>query len=151
VRTVDVNRALATVHGTDCFGQRAARRATFAFTSLVRRPGGTATLTLLVHPGRERAGLEVERVLPTTLLSPTRQRNDWVVRRRVGAVPGRIVLPASPTRCDLHAIAEDKVGSVLPLLVRLDDGTTGLVDVVPPSRVRDAVLSWVSDTCAVGR
>ena len=40
---------------------------------------------------------------------------------------------------------------VLPVTVRLGDGTTGTVNVVAPPVVKQQVLSWVSDTCAVGR
>jgi hypothetical protein len=152
VPTADANGTLATLHRGDCFAQRAARIATFAFTALTPGAGRTASLTLEVRPGPDAAqGLTVERVLPTTLLSPTRSRNDWAVGRRVGVAHDPIVLAAVPTRCDLHAIAEDKLGSVLPVSVRLADGSSGLVQVVAPPAVKNDVLRWVSDTCATGR
>lgn len=152
VPTVDANGTLATLHRGDCFAQRAARVATFAFTALTPRSGTTASLTLQVRPGPDAAeGVTVERVLPTTLLSPTGSRNDWMVGRRVGVAHDPIVLDAVPTRCDLHAIAEDKLGSVLPVSVRLRDGSSGLLQVVAPLAVKNDVLRWVSDTCATGR
>jgi hypothetical protein len=151
VPTTDSHGTLARLHRGDCFAERAGRIATLAFTALT--PGdGAASLTLEVRPGPDAAqGLQVLRVLPTTLLSPTRQRNDWAVGRRIGVDHDPIVLPAIPTRCDLHAIAEDKLGSVLPVMVRLPDGSSGLVQVVAPPTVKDDVLRWVSDTCATGR
>jgi hypothetical protein len=143
---------LATLHRGDCFAARAAGIATLAFRSITPAGGRTATLTLDVRPGPDAArGVEVVRVLPTTLLSPTGSRTEWAVGRRIGSDLAPIALAAVPTRCDLHAIAEDKVGSVLPALLRLPDGTTGLVQVVAPAAVRNDVLRWVSDTCATGR
>jgi hypothetical protein len=152
VPTTDSHGTLAALHRGDCFAERAARIATLAFAALTPGGGGIASLTLEVRPGPDAAqGLGVVRVLPTTLLSPTRQRNDWAVGRRIGVDHGPIVLPAIPTRCDLHAIAEDKLGSVLPVSVRLPDGSSGLVQVVAPPAVKNEVLRWVSDTCATGR
>jgi hypothetical protein len=152
VPTLDSHGTLAAVHRGDCFAERAARVASFAFTAITPGSGRNATLTLAVRPGPDAApGLQVVRVLPTTLLSPAGQHEYWTVGRRVGVAAGPIVLPAIPTRCDLHAIAEDKVGSVLPVEVRLADGASGLIQVVAPAAVRDDVLRWVSDTCATGR
>jgi hypothetical protein len=152
VPAVDSHGTLTDLHRADCFAERAARIATLAFTAVTPSGGGTASLTLAVRPGPDAGqGLEVLRVLPTTLLSPTRSRTEWVVGRRVGSASDPLVLPAVPTRCDLHAIAEDKLGSVLPVLLRLPDGTSGLVQVVAPPAVRNDVLRWVSTTCAPGR
>lgn len=152
VPTVDSHGTLATLHRGDCFAERAARIAGFAFTALTPGSGRTASLTLEVRPGPDAAqGLSVLRVLPTTLLSPAGRRTEWAVGHVVGADHGPIALAAVPTRCDLHAIAEDKLGSVLPVVVRLPDGSSGLVQVVAPPPVKNEVLRWVSDTCATGR
>jgi hypothetical protein len=152
VPTVDSHGTLAALHRADCFAERAARVATFAFTAITPGGGRNASLTLDVRPGPEAGqGLQVVRVLPTTLLSPPAGRTEWEVGRPAGVTADPLVLPAVPTRCDLHAIAEDKVGSVLPVEVRLADGTSGVVQVVAAAAVRDDVLRWVSDTCATGR
>lgn len=152
VPVADSHATLAALHDGDCFAQRAARVARIVFRSIAPAGGRTAAITLDVRPGRDAAtGLEIVRVLPTTLLSPTRSRTEWDLGRRTGTGRGTIVLEAVPTRCDLHAIAEDKLGSVLPALLRLSDGSSGLVQVVAPPDVKNAVTRWVSDTCATGR
>jgi hypothetical protein len=146
VRAEDSHGTLARLHAQACFAQDAARTATIAFGDF-RPSGRTAEVVLDVRGGADAAeGLTVERVLPTTLLSPRSGAETWPVDRRLTA-SGSIVLPAVPTRCDLHAVAEDKVGTVLPVQVRLADGRRGTVDAVAPKALKDRVLDWVVRAC----
>jgi hypothetical protein len=147
VRATDSHGTLAGLHAADCFGETAARTATVAFSGF--RPGTrTARIDLTVHAGAGVAsGLTVQHVLPTTLLSPAGGSETWEVGRRFTA-SGVVTLQAVPTRCDLHAIAEDKIGSVLSVQLRLADGTTGTVTAAAPATVKDAILAWVVRTCA---
>ena len=146
VRAVDDHGTLAGIHAADCFGERAARTASVVFAGF-RPDGRTAEVDVNVRAGADAAaGLVVERVLPTTLLSPGDGAELWTVGRRFTA-SGRLTLRAVPTRCDLHAIAEDKVGTVLPVQLRLADGTRGTVPVRAPKTVKDAVLAWVVHAC----
>ena len=146
VPAVDSHGTLARLHAQDCFGQTAARTATFAFEGF-RPDGRTAEIALGVRGGPDVArGLTVERVLPTTLLSPRSGDETWPVGRRLTA-SGTVTLRTVPTRCDLHAVAEDKVGTVLPVQVRLADGRRGTVDAVAPKALKDRILAWVVRAC----
>ena len=146
VRAVDLHGTLAALHAGDCFAETAARTATVRFTALVPH-GRTAEAVLEVRAGPDAArGVVVEQVLPTPLLSPPSGDERWDVGRRFTA-DGVLRLPVVPTRCDLHAIAEDKVGSVLPVRLRLADGRSGTVRAVAPARLKDAVLAWVVRAC----
>jgi len=146
VPATDSHGTLARLHEQDCFGQAAARTATVAFHAF-RAEGRTAEVLLDVRGGPDVAqGLTVERVLPTTLLSPRSGDETWQVGRRLTA-SGTVALQAVPTRCDLHAVAEDKVGSVLPVQVRLADGRSGTVDAVAPKPLKDRILAWVVRAC----
>lgn len=143
----DSHGTLAALHRADCFEETAARTASVSFDGF--RPGArTAELDLAVQGGAEAAsGLTITGVLPTTLLSPRGGAETWTVDRRfIG--DGVVTLTAVPTRCDLHAIAEDKVGSVLPVQLRLADGSTGTVDAVAPAAVKNRILAWVVEACA---
>ena len=146
VRAVDSHGTLARLHGQACFAQAAASTATLAFQGF-RPRGRTAEVLLDVRGGPDVAqGLTVERVLPTTLLSPRSGDETWPVGRRL-TTSGTVRLQAVPTRCDLHAVAEDKIGSVLTVQVRLADGRTGTVDAVAPKSVKDRILAWVVRAC----
>lgn len=146
VPAVDSHGTLARLHEQDCFAQDAASTAAFAFRGF-RVEGRSAEILLDVRGGPDVArGLTVERVLPTTLLSPRSGDETWLLDRRVTA-SATVRLQAVPTRCDLHAVAEDKVGTVLPVLVRLADGRRGTIDAVAPKALKDRVLAWVVRAC----
>jgi hypothetical protein len=149
VRAVDSHGTLRGLHAADCFGERAARTAGPVCAAF--RPGDrTAEIDVELRGGPAVGdGLTVERILPTPLLSPADGAEVWSVDRRFTA-PGRVTLRAMPTRCDLHAIAEDKVGSVLPVQLRLVDGTRGTVQVRASTSIKDAVLAWVVRACGTG-
>lgn len=53
-----------------------------------------------------------------------------------------------PARCDPHAIAEDKRGTIMVLAVRLGDGTEGAVYVRSPDAVKASLYAFVTDYCA---
>ena len=146
VPAADSHGTLARLHEQDCFAQTAARTATIAFGAF-RPHGRTAEIVLQVRSGPDVAeGLTVERVLPTTLLSPRSGDETWTVGRRLTAA-GTVTLQAVPTRCDLHAVAEDKIGTVLPVQLRLADGTTGTVNAVAPRELKNRILAWVVRAC----
>lgn len=151
VPATDVAGTLAGLRAEDCFAQTAADVLAAAFTGFQPVAGTrTARLELDLRAGPNAArGLTVTTVLPTTLLSPSTGDEFWRVQRRFTAA-GRVTVTAEPTRCDLHAIAEDKVGSVLPVGVRLADGRTGTVRAAASPALRDRMLAWVASTCAVG-
>lgn len=149
VPAVDVHGTLAGLHRQDCFAGTAARTATFTFRDF-RPRGRTAEVELAVRGGPHVAdGVTVVRVLPTTLLSPRGGGETWPVGRRITA-SGTVELQAVPTRCDLHAVAEDKIGTVLPVQLRLADGTTGTVDAIAPKALKDRILAWVVRACGNG-
>ncbi|WP_375401279.1 hypothetical protein [uncultured Amnibacterium sp.] len=142
---------LAGLRTADCFAQAAADVLAVAFTGFHPVAGTrTARVDLDLRAGPDGAhGLTVTTVLPTTLLSPSSGEEFWRVQRRFSAA-GRVTVTAEPTRCDLHAIAEDKVGSVLPVGLRLADGREGIVRATASAALRGRVLAWVASTCATG-
>lgn len=145
----DSHGTLAALHRADCFGETVVEVATIAFSSF-HASGRTARLGLAIRGGAHAStGMTVTRVLPTTLLSPQGGAESWSVDRRFTG-DGVVTLTAVPTRCDLHAIAEDKVGSVLPVQVRLADGTGGTVDAVAPAALKNRILDWVVAACGTG-
>ena len=56
-------------------------------------------------------------------------------------------VPLEPGRCDLHAIAEDKQGTIFRLRATLVDEPIDLVLPAPEAQ-REALLDWVVERCA---
>ena len=146
VRTVDSEGTLRRQHRADCFAADVARSAVLSFDSLTPRPDGTAELGLDARRTSASAGPTIERVLPTPLLSPPGNAPYWTVDETGGAV----TITAVPTRCDAHAIAEDKVGTLLPVQVRLADGSTSTVRVAASATLKQRILEWVIAACGTG-
>lgn len=72
------------------------------------------------------------------------------VERTVDGSAGATQLPLRlvPSRCDPHAIAEDKRGTIMILEVRLDDGTEGVVYVRSSDAVKAELFAFITDYCA---
>jgi len=58
-----------------------------------------------------------------------------------------VTLTLVPARCDPHAVAEDKRGTVFPLRVSVD-GTSGTVYVAADAEVKAALYDFVRAACA---
>jgi len=156
----DLYDRLPTLRAEDCLTQTVAAVATMTLSLPVRvgEAGGvrTATVDLVVEPTGAGGSVTVDTVTGTTLLAPadpgTGARLQQIdVARRVVANTGRLVLPLTfvPNRCDAHAIAEDKCGTILPLRVTTDDGTGGIVPVAAEPALRSALLAFVAESCGL--
>lgn len=69
---------------------------------------------------------------------------------RIGDEPARADLVLEPARCDPHAIAEDKVGRLVPVEITapgLPDGTTFVLPLDRGSRT--AILDYVRSACGL--
>jgi len=147
---------LAIIARDDCIGVLAAQRAeirvadTVAWTPGAKQP---AVLTLDATPTGV-GSLDIVEARSTILL----QLVD-ATDARVGALPvdqkldaqsgaTQVTLSLVPSRCDPHAIAEDKRGTIMILEVRLDDGTDGVVYVRSGDGVKATLFEFVTDYCA---
>jgi hypothetical protein len=112
----------------------------------------TASLSLVLRPvGDLSAGhATIVSVDATTLLSPADGSARWDVGETISAGDDRrtVILTAIPARCDAHAIAEDKVGTLLRVRVRLPDGTEGPVTVAASPELRSALYGFIADACS---
>ena len=63
------------------------------------------------------------------------------------ASPDRLALGITPARCDAHAVAEDKIGTLLP--VRLSaGGVEGGLLLRPSRRLAAEIYAFVAEACA---
>ncbi|WP_404313320.1 hypothetical protein LG314_05795 [Agrococcus terreus] len=122
---------------------------------------GPAVLRLEVAPRGDDGGAgadgevlgRLDAVQPTPLLVPVggdgRRLDALPLGLDVvaGAAPSVVEVPLGPGRCDLHAIAEDKQGTILRVVAELDGERTDLL-LPSPDAQRDALLTWAVERCA---
>jgi hypothetical protein len=156
---------LAPLFAADCLGEAAAHIATIAATTAPRAvdEGGrsVAELDLTVTPTGARGSLTVLAVGGTTLFTQLDPATGAPVDSRAvdvavaGTAPSTVVtLHLQPSRCDPHAVAEDKLGTVFSLEVSVDDGSgnpggaqAGTLTVAAVNDVRAALYSFVDQAC----
>ena len=114
----------------------------------VAADGRTAVVRLLLQPRPAGAGeLVIDRIEETTLLAEASQA-PWPrsVTVRAGGAPAQVRLGIRPSRCDPHAVAEDKVGTLLPLQVRVA-GREGILKIDAGSQLRARIYDFVTKAC----
>ncbi|UVJ37754.1 hypothetical protein [Arthrobacter sp. CJ23] len=113
---------------------------------------GTAVLQLSLEPVGGPGSVTIESIGETTLLAadPARQWPRNVTVRGIDP-PSRLELHIRPARCDPHAVAEDKVGTLIPFHVSLNGSgsrSSGTVKVAAPAALRGDILDFVTAACS---
>lgn len=111
----------------------------------------TAVFELIVAPPAQpthspgSGGLSLASVGGTTLLEQDPSQ-PWP--RDLKLVPGEPAIPIAvrPARCDPHAVAEDKVGTLIPLTLNTG-GQTGVVKIPASDRLKTAIYAFVARAC----
>ena len=148
---------LAATLERDCRGDALATHATVAPPpALTWTPGAgaPATLEFSVSPTDATGSATINSVGPTTLLGivdaagarATPLTLDVVIDAETApfVLPVRIV----PARCDPHAIAEDKQGTLIPFDIATSEGESGQVRIAVSDEVRAQIYAFVTDFCA---
>jgi len=114
-----------------------------------------ATLLISVNPTGEEGKLTINSIGSTTLLSPANSKGIGTAQLDLDVVinakgPFKITVPIVPNRCDAHGIAEDKIGTRMPLVVTLADGTKGRYVLPASNQLRAAMYSFYTSYCGLG-
>ncbi|AXJ11948.1 hypothetical protein CFN17_17185 [Arthrobacter sp. PM3] len=141
-----------------CLRKEAAAVATIMLDpNLEASPDGrTAVVRLLITPtsaGTDTAGgaapgeLVIQRIDETTLLaqSPAAPWPRMLTLRPGGPAVG-LPLSIRPARCDPHSVAEDKVGTLLPLRVSVA-GREGVLKIDAGDKLRARIYDFVTTAC----
>ncbi|MCP2267370.1 hypothetical protein ACFQHV_03010 [Promicromonospora thailandica] len=146
---------LARNHEADCARAAVAAGAHLSVDREVRvetRDGvPTALVTLRVEPVDGGPRVTIDRIAGTTLMSnpePADGASGWTGRDLAGQSSGVVVLAVVPARCDVHAVAEDKRGTFLPVSATVDGDPQPTVHVPMPDAARSAFYDFVGDHCA---
>lgn len=146
---------LVRIHGEDCAARAVAAGLRLALDDglVVRDVGGepVAEVTLRVEPVPGGPRVRLRSVAATTLLRPAGSDGRWPVDVDSAAPPpdGRLVLAVRPARCDLHAIAEDKRGTVLGVEAEVDGVAQPMFYVAASDALRGALYDYVLTACGV--
>lgn len=116
---------------------------------------GPAVVRLAFVPaaGEGAAGGTVDEVGATVLLAPVDASGDRIESLHVGLTlepggePAVVEVPLTPGRCDAHAIAEDKQGTIFRIRASVGGEPVDLL-LPSPDAQRDALLAWVVARCA---
>jgi hypothetical protein len=116
--------------------------------------GRSAVLRLIITPrnpggavSSAGGGLTMESVSGTTLLEEDAGA-PWPTHLRIEASgPERTLrLGIRPARCDPHAVAEDKVGTLVPLKVTVA-GREGILKVDAGAQLRGRIYDFITNAC----
>ncbi|KUM36627.1 hypothetical protein AR689_16455 [Arthrobacter sp. EpRS71] len=137
--------------GELCIAAEAATIATMVLDPQleVAADGRTAVVRLVITPATPESdmpGFTIESFEETTLLAQS-PAAPWPVNVTVGAAQQEVPLTIRPARCDPHAVAEDKVGTLLPLRVAIGD-RKGLLKIPASNDLRGRIYHFVTAACA---
>ncbi|GGI48558.1 hypothetical protein BCL57_003263 [Agromyces flavus] len=110
-----------------------------------------AWIDVRIDPAAEGDGtLSLEGVSSTTLLG-NEAGQDWPLGFDVapGDAPFTIELAARPARCDAHALADDKRGTILPFTVSTGDGREGRFDVPSGDALKADLYAYIAERCGL--
>ncbi|GAB3603523.1 hypothetical protein [Microbacterium aureliae] len=149
---------VAPLHERECRAMRVFEAAELSFAGFdAAAPGDAAALRLRIAPVAAAPGapaVTIEDVQPTNLLEFAGEAPGAAhpigVRATPGAASVEIVLPIVPSRCDPHAVQEDKRGTIFDVRVVVD-GDPGEIELFVGETLRGRILSWVADWCGFGR
>jgi hypothetical protein len=139
----------------DCLAQSAAAAAAIVLPERLRVSGaGTdarAVIDVRVEPAASGdASIEIDRVLGTTLIG-SESGGAWPVGLEVAAgdAPATIELPVRPARCDAHAIADDKRGTILPFELATSDGRAGALEFASGDALKADLYAYYAERCGL--
>ena len=147
----DPLHVLDRLSATQCDREAIAAVAHVEATAVAPRGDGTADLTISITPadGGSTASLDLVALRGTPLLHfAAGEEAPLGAAVTAGDPPSTLTVAVTPRRCDPHAIAEDKVGTLFDLVARLD-GRDVTVSLERPRAVADALLAFTASACGL--
>lgn len=146
---------MARIADADCLSESVSAVAAITPPEHLRTEGaGTAQrawIDVRVEPRTDGTGtLRLDAVSATTLLG-AEGGVDWPLGLDVatGDPPSTIELAVRPARCDAHALADDKRGTILPFTVATGDGREGRLDVPSGDVLKAELYAYYAERCGL--
>ena len=148
----DTKGTIERITGEDCLAAAVESVVAITEPGVLRIEGvgaaSVAWLDLTLTPTGADGSVTVERVSATVLLASA-SGLDWPVGVTLNAAsaPQTVSLGLRPTRCDPHAVAEDKRGTVFPVVVATSSGPAGAYNFPVGDALRGQIYSWIAEHC----
>mgnify|MGYP001228280368 CR=1 FL=1 len=145
---------LARMRAEQCIGVALAAIATVTPREVIVPAGREpAVLVLDVAPTGAAGSIVIAGVRSTTLLQPAADGAP-VAEIPLGIElaadgPRELRVPLLPNRCDAHALAEDKVGTIIPFLVDTGSAEPTRWMLVLPDGLKGALYGYYADYCGL--
>ncbi len=113
-----------------------------------------AELVIGVEPTGEDGSITLDSIHSTTLLNPAGDDGIGVPELDLGIAidkdgPTEVRIPIVPNRCDAHALAEDKIGTRMPLYLTAPDGSSGRFVLAASDELRMQMYAFYSAFCGL--
>lgn len=146
---------MARIADSDCLAESVAAVAAITMPERLRSEGSGAArrawIDVRVEPVASGAGtLRIDEVSTTTLLD-AEAGTDWTLGTDVAAgdAPFTFELAVQPARCDAHALADDKRGTILPFTVATGDGRSGRLDLPSGAALKADLYAYYAERCGL--
>jgi hypothetical protein len=146
---------VARVNAEDCLAASVADVAAIMMPEHLRSTGSgpdrRAVIDVTIEPvATGDTTMRIDRVYGTTLLN-AEDGIDWTLGVDVAAGDAPLVLslPVRPARCDAHAIADDKRGTILPFEIETGDGRAGRLDVPSDPGLKAELYEYYGERCGL--
>jgi hypothetical protein len=145
---------LPRLHAEQCVAQAIAEIAILTPREVIVPAGqAPAILVIDIAPTGAAGSIEIAGVRSTTLLQPA----DDGVRTPELALgielsadgPTELRVPLLPNRCDAHALAEDKVGTIIPFLIETGGSEPVTWFMVLPDELKGALYGYYAAYCGL--
>lgn len=144
---------LAALHRDDCVAQAVDEVAEVSFTGFTPSDAGApASLELTIAPRPGAPGsVVIDDIRETNLVTFVGLESGALALdvEVNGTATETVDLPLLPSRCDPHAVQEDKRGTVFTLDVTVD-GAPGTLVLASSPELRAEILRWVTSWCGYG-
>jgi hypothetical protein len=153
----DPFQVLDLLHDAACLVEKVGDVATLTARTLTAPASLPAPADLLISvfpPPSSQGSFTIDTVHSTTLLNPAGPDGIGVAELPLGIEvsadgPGEVHIPIVPNRCDAHALAEDKIGTRIPLYVTAPDGTSGRLVLDAGDELRAQMYAFYSSYCGL--
>ncbi|MRX45402.1 hypothetical protein [Agromyces kandeliae] len=146
---------MARIADADCLAESAAAVAAIELPERLRTTGAGAEqrawIDVRVAPVASGDGaLAIDGVAATTLIG-NEDGQDWPLGIEVAAgdEPVDVSLAVRPARCDAHALADDKRGTILPFTVATDDGREGRLEIASGAALKADLYAYYAERCGL--
>jgi hypothetical protein len=153
----DPFEVLDLLHDAACLIEKVKDVATLTartLTAPASMPGPADLLVSVFPPPSSEGSFTIDSIHSTTLLNPAGPDGIGVAELHLAITvdkegPPEIHIPIVPNRCDPHALAEDKIGTRMPLYVTTADGSSGRLVLSASDELRAEMYAFYSSYCGL--